>query len=535
MSISGGELDTQQPQDQHEEDKVRRAKPILNKGKSDGTGKKIETNAPHPPRLFMFEGGKDGISDDPRGHASPPAWILPQRDPPRTKAYAPKPKPFSNPPIIVEDLKERLKKKSSFATPLASSSPHDTEGSPAPTISSNERTTFNYGRNHEEQTGHEHDPISAASIIVCGVDGTVYTLDAYTGKLRNMFPTGPLVFTSSPDEDHTSDGTSTDSMNGQGDDNTIDDLDGDLINSVASKSSHGMKERVIPGLIDGRLYSLWEGVGDDDEDKSGECQLPGDEDYDYVDEKCGSVTSQDGTFNSQIKPRFEPILTPHHITVKDVVDSPFSICSGGDTQQEQCGIILGSKKITIFAIEPTTGKVQWTQDPQGGAGGLGYTTNPPKAVARGRTVLLQREDYFVRHTDTDGGKDVWKVDLGMFSALVTPPRGGVQETNSDENVVSGERSTGGMHVGGGRKRGVAAIAASVDSQDRKKGGVPPILRRKKSSSLELDDSVFGDSRHAGDRKESLFDHREDDVDHDHSFRGLPSIAFGKVSVLSSSD
>ena len=61
MSISGGELDTQQPQDQHEEDKVRRAKPILNKGKSDGTGKKIETNAPHPPRLFMFEGGKDGI------------------------------------------------------------------------------------------------------------------------------------------------------------------------------------------------------------------------------------------------------------------------------------------------------------------------------------------------------------------------------------------------------------------------------------------------------------------------------------------
>lgn len=508
MSISGGELDTQQPQDQHEEDKVRRAKPILNKGKSDGTGKKIETNAPHPPRLFMFEGGKDGISDDPRGHASPPAWILPQRDPPRTKAYAPKPKPFSNPPIVVEDLKERLKKKSSFATPLASSSPHDTEGSPAPTISSNERTTFNYGRNHEEQTGHEHDPISAASIIVCGVDGTVYTLDAYTGKLRNMFPTGPLVFTSSPDEDHTSDGTSTDTMNGQGDDNTIDDLDGDLINSVASKSSHGMKERVIPGLIDGRLYSLWEGVGDDDEDKSGECQLPGDEDYDYVDEKCGSVTSQDGTFNSQIKPRFEPILTPHHITVKDVVDSPFSKCSGGDTQQEQCGIILGSKKITIFAIEPTTGKVQWTQDPQGGAGGLGYTTNPPKAIARGRTVLLQREDYFVRHTDIDGGKDVWKVDLGMFSALVTPP---------------------------GRKRGVAAIAASVDSQDRKKGGVPPILRRKKSSSLELDDSVFGDSRHAGDRKESLFDHREDDVDHDHSFRGLPSIAFGKVSVLSSSD
>jgi outer membrane protein assembly factor BamB len=524
MSISGGEFDAQQPQE-HEEEKVRHAKPILNKGKGDGTGEKIETIAPPPPKFLIFEEGKDGFSVGPRGgHAPPPP--AGRRNP--TRAHAPKPLP--NSPIVVEELKERLKKKSPFMTPPKSSPPLDKEGSPAPTITSNERTTFNYGRNHNEQTGHEHDSISAASFVVCGVDGTVYTLDAYTGKLRNMFATGPLVFSSSPNKDHTSDGTFTDATNGQGDDTAIDDIDGDSRYAIAPKVSHVRKERVIPGLLDGRLYSLFEfegdGVGDGNEDKPGGCQFSADEDYDNVDKNCGSVTSQ---------ARSGPILTPHHIRVMDVVDSPFSICSDGDTQQKQCGIIMGSKKITIFAIDPTTGKVRWTQDPQGGAGRRGYTTHPPKTTARGRTVLLQREDYAVRHTDTDEGKEVWKVELGMFSALVTPQSGGVQGVNSDDDVFAGERSTGGVHVGSGRKRGVAAMAASLDSEDKKRSGVSPILGRKKTSLLELDDAVFGDSRHAGGRKESLFDNRDDDDNHDHSFRGLPSIAFGKVSVLPCSD
>jgi glucose dehydrogenase len=110
---------------------------------------------------------------------------------------------------------------------------------------------------------------------------------------------------------------------------------------------------------------------------------------------------------------------------KDVVDFPISACpENAYTQQHQpaqegCGIIIASKKTTIFAIDPTTGKVRWTQDPHGSAGGRGFTAHPPKSnnAARGRTVLLQREDYAVRHLDADIGRERWKLKLGQFSPL----------------------------------------------------------------------------------------------------------------------
>jgi hypothetical protein len=43
---------------------------------------------------------------------------------------------------------------------------------------------------------------SAASLVVCGVDGTVYTLDAHTCRLRGMFDSGStLVSSAAPGED----------------------------------------------------------------------------------------------------------------------------------------------------------------------------------------------------------------------------------------------------------------------------------------------------------------------------------------------
>ena len=173
---------------------------------------------------------------------------------------------------------------------------------------------------------------------------------------------------------------------------------------------------------------------------------------------------------------------------------------------------MGSKKITIFAIEPTTGKLRWTHDPQGGAGGRGYTTYPPKSSARGTTVLLQREDYVVRHMDTDQGKEIWKVELGIFSPSVTPQSGGVKDTGNDDDLLATERSARGVQVGGKRKRGAAAMAAFADSQDKKKSRVQPILGKKKTPLLEFDDSAIRDSQQTRGR--------------------LPPIAFGKVSVLS---
>ncbi len=44
------------------------------------------------------------------------------------------------------------------------------------------------------------------SLVLCGVDGTVYMLDAYTGKLEGMLTSDPsLVSSSLTDKDGTAD------------------------------------------------------------------------------------------------------------------------------------------------------------------------------------------------------------------------------------------------------------------------------------------------------------------------------------------
>lgn len=151
--------------------------------------------------------------------------------------------------------------------------------------------------------------------------------------------------------------------------------------------------------------------------------------------------------------------------------------------------------------------------------------------------MLQREDYSVRNLETDGGDEVWKVELGRFSALDfdvdsksrrgSSRSGGGQGMNGrDDDDTWDEPDEDSIHVVGGRRRGAAATAASVDSKEKKSGaGVPPILGDKKNSGFRHDHQHTG-----GGRKEGLFEHDEDDFDHDHShFRGFPSIAFGEVS------
>lgn len=213
---------------------------------------------------------------------------------------------------------------------------------------------------------------------------------------------------------------------------------------------------------------------------------------------------------------------------------PISACRhrGGDSQQKQCDIMVGSKKTTIYAIDPTTGKVRWTQDPMGSAGGRGYTAHPPKSdTSQGRTVLLQREDYAVRQLDTEGGEQVMKVELGKFSALdfdVDVSSGDASSSghpsNDDDDVNVGEGSD---HFVGGRRRGAAAEAAS---KEKRKSGVPPILGRRNKATLHDFDSDFGHDGE-GTAGEGSLVHDHDDFEHDPSqFRVFPSIALSEVSV-----
>jgi len=452
------------------------------------------------------------------------------------------PPSISNSPVVTGGLKAHLekKKKNSFMSSSYSSSspPFILREDSSPTTSSSNSEPMEEGpfsNNDEFSHSTPHHTISSSSLVVCGVDGTVYTLDAYTGQLRGMFASGSaLVYTSSPPGEENNNNAQHDSKSkGYTNDDAVDEdgfsiisLENEYLNDAIPSYVKRRKERVVPGL-DGRLYTveLEEELIDDSETCSD------------IDGSCSS--------SGNIMPRFgggrNTAYKSYHleelpINAMDVVDSPISTCQPGtDQDDKQCGIIVGSKKTTIYAIDPTTGKVQWTQDPQGKAGGMGYTKSRPKKGARGKTVLLQREDYAVRHLDTDGGEEVWKVELGRFSALdfdvADSSSRDDRDTSSDDtadDMFENESPPPGV---GGRRRGAAATAATVNTKDKKKSTVPPILGGRKRTSMHDFESDFREDIGSDvPPNENLFGHHEDEFDHS-SFRGFPSIAFGEVSLI----
>ena len=384
-----------------------------------------------------------------------------------------------------------------------------------PTVASNPHSNDFQKQQQKQESDNIHNSneqqrtksTSAASLVVCGVDGTVYTLDAYTGQLRGMFASGPaLVYSSSPDDKANDDSDSSQgaSSRSDGKDENYSNNWGGGSNAIAN-AAPGWKERIVPGL-DGRLYNLFQM----DEDSGDGAYSNDDEECDddkFCTEESSDIMPHSGSYN----------LSPLPISVMDVVDSPISTCRPTDdhSQERQCGIVLGSKKTTVFAIDPITGKVQWTQDPQGRGGGRGFTTHPPpNKSSRGLTVLLQREDYAVRHLNTDGGDEVWKVELGRFSALDFDVDAHSQ-TVADEMDGRDEE-----HVVGSASRGTAATAANISRKDKK---TSPILSGTRKH------GVLHDNK--DDHRESKMFHEDGFDEHSH-FRGFPSVAFGEVSLFS---
>lgn len=266
--------------------------------------------------------GEDGANNDGRGGVPP----RPRHFPAPISVHAPK--PLSNSPVVTGKLGQRLNKKNSLLFSSSSStSPPPTikERRPAPTISSQDRKTSKASNDdgndhHEQQNNHgqqQQQSISAASLVVCGVDGTVYTLDAYTGQLRGMFASGPaLVFSSSP-ATNADKGNDDDAENGARQGN-YEHLNGDASNAITSNVSPGWKERVVPGL-DGQLYSMLEMV----DDTSVEVEKCQDGDYDEDDgSACDSSDPPGRSSSSSVIPRVGTYnLTPLPISAMDVVDS----------------------------------------------------------------------------------------------------------------------------------------------------------------------------------------------------------------------
>ena len=155
----------------------------------------------------------------------------------------------------------------------------------------------------------------SSSLIVCAVDGSIYTIDAITGTAKGYFGTGrPLVGSSSP--------------------------------------------AVVPGL-DGSIYTL--------------------------------------SKNQQI--------AKLPVTVQQCVQHPIQTCTG-----DECGVVTGTKHTFLYGLDPTTGRLEWTQQ-------YGKTDPDDARTLNHPVVILHREDFVVRHISTATGEELWNVTLGHVSAL----------------------------------------------------------------------------------------------------------------------
>ena len=262
----------------------------------------------------------------------------------------------------------------------------------------------------------------ASAVVICGIDGSVYTLDARSGELRGMFASGPALVSSSSSSSGGGKGAEG-SPSASNEDSYTDDLDNDnggvfdwesndtgdqpLGGEGASIPASSGEEQIVPGL-DGNLYSLLP-------------PLPSDQ-------------------SSGLRLELLPM------SVTDVMDAPISTCA----KQGRCSVVMGDKQSKIFRLNPATGSVVWLQRSSGQGGGFtaadskflsSFDTNrsthggesgggafdpqgqdwsipekdeQPTNVA---AVMLQREDYVLRSIDSRTGEEIWNVTLGRFSAL----------------------------------------------------------------------------------------------------------------------
>lgn len=249
---------------------------------------------------------------------------------------------------------------------------HTVNGEPSMSLSNVALAHFNPSwveKNFLNQSPHY--PVASRSysslevVVVCGVDGNVRTLDAWTGRVRGEFRSG-----------------------------------GALVGSSSKKKQKGCnnkdyeavewKETIVPGL-DGNLYSL-----------------------------TPSSFSFDEEWGNEKRTNVE--VTSYHLQqiplrIEDIVQSPVKRCSRPD-----CSVVMGQRTLKLFGIDPIMGTVRWMQVANGNE--EGFTTedfathNGGDDVSGNRnTIIIQREDYVIRSFNKVSGKETWQVTLGRISAL----------------------------------------------------------------------------------------------------------------------
>eukprot|EP00978_Attheya_sp_CCMP212_P012527 scaffold31283_cov52-Attheya_sp.AAC.1 len=279
------------------------------------------------------------------------------------------------------------------------------------------------------------------AFVVCGVDGVVYTLDAWTGDLRGKFasPGGALVGSSSSGSSDATDATTTPE---------------DHTGTDKTKP----QQQVVPGL-DGSLYTI--NVGGE-------------------------------------KKQVQLDMLP--VSVMDAATSPVSMCRG-----EECGIVTGAKTSIIYALDPSLGMVQWMQNPTGPSFSITTNTSGLVREEKKETtsnhderkrkqqqkkkqlLLLQREDYVVRHVSAESGREVWNVTVGHFSAIDFSTK------DEDDDTTSASSSSYPPHPSSGA-RGLLPLPPDSDEAKGETGGfyaLPSIAFGKEGTSVIAVDSSTG--------------------------------------------
>ena len=432
-----------------------------------------------------------------------------------------------------------------------------------------------------QQRAHKTDQNqNDAALVVCGVDGTVYTFDAWTGDLRGLFASGPaLVSSSTLNQEDEDENEYENENNNYGDDNNLDDemenvendnddshpfendfdfnLDSKKNDSIrqkynvkgsAEENSHQhshdhkkegknqqyrerrqyrhqssrLKEQIVPGL-DGNIYTL----------------------------------THDDQHQKQNDNRKNVRLDKLPISVMDVIESPVSTCTKyeqrqtgnnfgdgfekeKDMNEEECGIVMGEKKAKVFALDVSTGSVRWMQHPSSsdmgftsplrrdsyGIGvGVGVRVGYNRSQKRKRKnglVLLQREDYFVRKIDVQSGEEWWNISIAHFSALdFSSP---IQKEYDDGLISSGSfayRKNQNMNKFSQTARGFATNPTPI-------GSTTP-LELPRASSLERRETSGFTPIHATDDNDNNANNEKSDSSLNSNIWLFPSIAFGQVS------
>lgn len=163
-----------------------------------------------------------------------------------------------------------------------------------------------------------------------------------------------------------------------------------------------------------------------------------DEDIDIIPGLDGSLYSYQSHELHQLPMRVQDLIT----------GGPISTCFDSTC----AGVVMGQSTKKLIAVDPISGTVKWIHEAD--LHGHGFqserhseskhrdedTTNDGKG---NKTVLLQREDYNVKHVDIHTGTESWAVHLGSIQALDLGRR-----TSDDTSKHRGDQERHGHHENG---------------------------------------------------------------------------------------